>query len=725
MKNKSTFFRVAALWVMLFSISSGIFAQGNAKKWDNYNVGNCKNLIVSNFCVEGNNYWFVTNDGLVSLNTVSNEFSYYNNVKFGLPVNGITAICPYTTGKIAFGTASGVGIFDGTKCEIFNKANSPLISKYPISKMTFIDGKLYVASIQRLFIYDQTSWKTIFYGAPWMSATDFISDIKADVNGSVYALKMNGIFKVVGDSLKPVLPLRKAYREFQLISDTLWMTGGYGLYCQKDTAFKSFNMTNSALPGNRITQLKLDSKNRLWFLTEKGLTMFNPSNSECVNFKNDSIRFAGIVFMSLDQNENIVVIENNLRNIWKFNGTSWTRSLYTKPVPEKPIHNFILDKKNKLWIYSPEKGFSKFDKNGTTVFDSTKISKIVPLKTLYEDLTRKIFFADEDVIFDYNNITFEATVIKSGFTNRMASAAYDTLTGIYWKATSAGLEKCSDSLISTVDLVSLGAASNNIAGIYLEKSGALLISTLPADSLSSGALLRYENAALSMLYSCDTAFMVSGIVTAKDSSIWIGVRDAFATGRKVGRGILRYDGSTWKEFNMLNSKMPRNSVNDLCADMEGNLWIGTNAGLAKFDRKFKWTIFNKYNSILPIDTIVDVAVDAENSIWAGTQEGTISYIPQVKAPTAITSPSAETANLMDIYPVPCSDVLNISFKASAGMESALIAVYNLTGQKMFEVSRTVSADNLVTLPVSSLSQGIYMLKVSNKSYTFSKMLMVK
>lgn len=727
MKNKSAFFRLAALWVMLFGICSGAFSQDNTRMWNNYNCINNKDLIVRNFCIEGSNIWFATNGGLVRFNTETKVFANFTRANSGIPANEITALCPYTTGKIAVGTASGVGIFDGTKWEIFNRTNAPLIKKYAISKLAFINGKLYVASIQRLFIYDQTSWKTIFYGSPIMSATDFITDIKTGIDNSVFVLKMNGVFKIVGDSIKPYFLIRKSIREIQFTNDTLWMSSMNGLYCQKDTLLKKFDTTNSTLPGNKISQIKLDSKNRIWLLTDKGLAMFNPSNSECTNYGNDSIRFGGPLFMNIDQNDHIWVVGNNLKNSWMFDGTSWKRAGFTNILPDKRAHNFIIDKKNKLWIYSPEKGFSKFDKNGTTVFDSSRINQIVPLQVLYQDLTRKIFFADEDVIFDYNNTTFEATVIKSGYTNRLAPAAYDTLGGIFWKATSASLEKCLSGVLSMVDLKSMGAPSNNIAGIYLEKTGALLISTLPADSLDAGCLLRYDGATVSTLYTCDTSQMVSGIVTDRDSNVWIGIRDAFKTGKNFGRGIAKFDGTTWTEYNMFNSRIPGNSVNDLCTDEEGNLWMGTNGGgLAKFDRKDKWTVLNVENSVLPDNNVENIAVDAENNIWVATTEGTISYIPQVvSAPTAITSPSAEMAKSMEIYPMPCSEVVNIRFNAATGMESAVFSIYNLTGQKMVETSKTISGDNVVTLPVDGLSQGIYMLKVSNKSYTISKMLMVK
>ena len=51
-------------------------------------------------------------------------------------------------------------------------------------------------------------------------------------------------------------------------------------------------------------------------------------------------------------------------------------------------------------------------------------------------------------------------------------------------------------------------------------------------------------------------------------------------------------------YNKANSGLPSNSVEALAIDAQGNKWIGTDGGLAKFDG-VNWTGYTKSNSGLP------------------------------------------------------------------------------------------------------------------------------
>lgn len=53
----------------------------------------------------------------------------------------------------------------------------------------------------------------------------------------------------------------------------------------------------------------------------------------------------------------------------------------------------------------------------------------------------------------------------------------------------------------------------------------------------------------------------------------------------TNRGLVRFDGQSWKTWNTGNSLLPSDTVNALTFDSKGNLWIGTANGASEFNEK--------------------------------------------------------------------------------------------------------------------------------------------
>jgi ligand-binding sensor domain-containing protein len=70
--------------------------------------------------------------------------------------------------------------------------------------------------------------------------------------------------------------------------------------------------------------------------------------------------------------------------------------------------------------------------------------------------------------------------------------------------------------------------------------------------------------------------------------------------------------------------LPRNSVHLIAQTPDGFLWLGTSAGLARFDgTQFK--IFSPYTTpAVPVGTIKSLFVDSQGSLWIGSLWGGIA-----------------------------------------------------------------------------------------------------
>ena len=109
-------------------------------------------------------------------------------------------------------------------------------------------------------------------------------------------------------------------------------------------------------------------------------------------------------------------------------------------------------------------------------------------------------------------------------------------------------------------------------------------------------------------------FIVS-IMQSNSGDIWIGTSNG---------GVAKFDGTSWINFNSLNSGLPSNTIYSLCEDRAGAMWFGTTNGLVKYDG-INWRIFNNSNSKLPGNVIYSLTIDKNNCKWIGTDLGLVKY----------------------------------------------------------------------------------------------------
>jgi len=88
------------------------------------------------------------------------------------------------------------------------------------------------------------------------------------------------------------------------------------------------------------------------------------------------------------------------------------------------------------------------------------------------------------------------------------------------------------------------------------------------------------------------------------------------------KATTQYVHSTWGT----DDGLPQNSVNRILQTSDGYLWVGTQAGLARFDG-VNFTVFDQTNTpSLRDDYISDLVEDTEGTLWIGTSNGGVTYL---------------------------------------------------------------------------------------------------
>lgn len=119
---------------------------------------------------------------------------------------------------------------------------------------------------------------------------------------------------------------------------------------------------------------------------------------------------------------------------------------------------------------------------------------------------------------------------------------------------------------------------------------------------------------------------VNSVVQDKNGTYWIGLSPEKVDSQLIGGGLARFDGVNWKFYTTANSQIPSNSVNWVCVDSSGNIWVATSkGGVAKFDGT-TWQVFNTTNSPITSNTIYYITAEKTGAIWIGTwSDGVVKY----------------------------------------------------------------------------------------------------
>lgn len=178
----------------------------------------------------------------------------------------------------------------------------------------------------------------------------------------------------------------------------------------------------------------------------------------------------------------------------------------------------------------------------------------------------------------------------------------------------------------------------------IDNSGDKWVGFSNGSNTSAAMIARYNTISGTWTYfnKTNTPSLLSGSVLSlcKDNlgNIWIG----------TNVGLMKYDGINFTTFTTING-LPNNFINSL--DYINNmLYIGTSNGLSRFDGT-TFTNYNTANTLLPYNAITSIKAENSNTIWLGTVGYLVKfYINATYTSTSYTTiPATNTLSIWNIY----------------------------------------------------------------------------
>ena len=86
------------------------------------------------------------------------------------------------------------------------------------------------------------------------------------------------------------------------------------------------------------------------------------------------------------------------------------------------------------------------------------------------------------------------------------------------------------------------------------------------------------------------------------------------------KSLTQYTRTVWTQEHGL----PQDTIRAIVQTSDGNLWLGTDEGLARFDG-YEFAVFNKDNGDLPGNSVTALAATPDGTLWIGTANGLTCY----------------------------------------------------------------------------------------------------
>lgn len=197
-----------------------------------------------------------------------------------------------------------------------------------------------------------------------------------------------------------------------------WFISDAGLTMYNDTTFVTYNHTNSTLPFTSFTHLELDAKGNLWIGTV-GYGLYKFDGTTFTNFSHtNSALPLGVIFSAIafDKNDNVWVGTESM-GIFTFDGTNWAQfNLANSGVQSTMIRAITVGTKDRKIFGTIDQGIIIFDGDVTGVGSEEDKNGIYP-NPVVSQISVKTQSKETSTIRIFNQLGEEVTSICSGFEN--------------------------------------------------------------------------------------------------------------------------------------------------------------------------------------------------------------------------------------------------------------------------------------------------------------------
>ena len=558
--------------------------------------------------------WIGTKDGLNQYNgnmVVQYTYQYGNEKSLTSPC--ITSINEDDSGNIWVGTDSGLNIINRNEDKVIRiesgEQNEDMLSNYVITSI-YKDsyGVMWVGTTNGLNRYDEKNNKFIKYysdGTNTNITNNYITDIDENELGELWVSTMDGI-SIIDLKTYSIRNRRDKYNNIEYIYSVdkdnygdMWVLGKESVFkiINKDYEVGIYNIYDCENLSGNMTKVLCHSNGDVWLSRGTGLIRYTLSSNETKIYTETSNYLISNSISCLYEDKSGVLWVGTNKGVSILNtkqqfSTRINNILIQDQICGKSVKAFLQDGDNDLWIGMEEGGLIQFDisedKTISFIYDEDSESSLLSnsIKYIMEGVNGNIIVSTEKGINIINKNTKE--IISYPYEeinlNLLLNDNFKIVNdGKYsWSATEEGLYRYNRETNEVVNyrenFNEKGISNYKIFDIYQDEIDENILWLAGG---KEGGLIKFHK--------------TEGVI-----------KNYLSTS---GENSLSYD-----------------SINCIQGDGKGNLWIGTEVGLNKFNIE-KETFTQYYDKDgLVSNYINSIIIDDNENIWLGTNKGLSKFI---------------------------------------------------------------------------------------------------
>lgn len=370
-------------------------------------------------------------------------------------------------------------------------------------------------------------------------------------------------------------------------------------------------------------------------------------------------------------------------------------------LPSNAVNGVAVDNANNKW-FATSAGVAKFD--GTTWTTFTTADGLIDnyVNCIGVDAASHVWAGTDVGVSMFDGTIWTSFTTANGLVNSMINYISGDLDGSVWIATSAGLSNYNGSTWTSYKTAQ-GLPNDFVSYVAIENAAKRWFGTM------LGGLSLYNGSAFTTFTTADSLMDNNIITIAVDSykNKWIGTIE----------GITQLDqNDVWVKNLRAKEGLFSKYVKDLACDSRDVLWVGMyddylqDGGIAKYSGGNFYTLLVADG--LVASSIKRIAVDKNDAIWIATGNGVSKLVD-----TNIGMKEKDSRNLT-IYPNPATTQVEVSVPGYP----ATLSVVSMVGTSVLTQPITSSR---ITLDVTSLQSGIYIVKIEAPTITYTKKLIIK
>jgi ligand-binding sensor domain-containing protein/serine phosphatase RsbU (regulator of sigma subunit) len=388
-----------------------------------------------------------------------------------------------------------------------------------------------------------------------------------------------------------------------------------GLYEYKKSAsnVKIYDMDRDGIASNWITAINEDAKGNIWMSTWDG-GVSKIFNEKVLTINNTSGLIDNTIRCIMEDKEGNILFGTKENGLLIYKGSQFTSYGVENGLINDQVWAVLTDNKGQNW-FGTNKGISVF-KQGKLIksFSEENGLPYIDIRFIKSDKNGDIWigtYGGGVLKLNSSSNRFELNYrINSNMSQPLINALEVDKTNNLWVGTTDGLVyyEIDNGLVSRLTQ-SHGLAGNEITTIYTDAKNVVWVGS------RGKGLTKINNDKISKV-KLDQKITPTCLVEDVNGNLWIGTE---------GKGVLIFDKhKIIQEFTVSNGLLS-DYISLLNVDDEGNIWIGSNRGLNKYD--IKQNRFYSYSDKMGYVGIESKAnatyKDANGDLWFGTIAGAV------------------------------------------------------------------------------------------------------